>query len=729
MTDRTLPSGQVIRGVPDNFTNAQLKEYAIANGLATEEDYNRDMKTNADYFSLVGEIGGSVGGAIAGAKYGASVGTAVSPFFGTLIGGAVGAATGYFAGEVIESYSEDRDFDVEKETQNALKAGATDAAFGGAFGVLGKGLSAVYKHMRAMFQPVYLKGGNESEVAETVLAIRRGETTLEEVAARGDINAEFVKSVEESLVKRTEDLERAARLQSKLADSGTGLFPSQAVPEYKGMGLAQDYSSSSYLLGKNYDETLKGQDDYITAQFTELVGRATTDKTREETGIALAKLVQDSDKALQAVVDPLYKAIDKEGAVFVGTGNVKNAVRRGYDKLRAKTSSQQSVMKAVNAIPARLTPAEVVKQKRKLTQLLPNVAGDPIARKMINSALKNLDGTLARNKNLVRPASTIALGKEALNLLTNKFGETGISGGHKEIAQKLNNLRKDMSFSEAHKELSELKARQRNMQKSVGEKSTQAEKLINRAIGELENSMESAAKNFNPELKIKYNNLKNMYKEGVDTIHGKWITKALNKDNVADIGQYLVKSGENIGVNEVKALIAKAKELKVDNAGNNILESIEKEFLNNLFPQKNTKEGVDFVRRMNTAKFRDTFNAIVGKEKGDKLVELGKEIKQLSDGIKGSESALSLSVRSGELSGIRKPTLGGGVSLALIGAFVKKAMSPEKIQSQINQLKIINKKLLKGEPIPKGLMTKFMENAGQTGAGAGLAIGATVPQE
>ena len=56
-------------------------------------------------------------------------------------------------------------------------------------------------------------------------------------------------------------------------------------------------------------------------------------------------------------------------------------------------------------------------------------------------------------------------------------------------------------------------------------------------------------------------------------------------------------------------------------------------------------------------------------------------------------------------------------------------MSPEKIQSQINQLKIINKKLLNGEPIPKGLMTRFMENAGQTGAKAGLAIGATVPQE
>ena len=132
---------------------------------------------------------------------------------------------------------------------------------------------------------------------------------------------------------------------------------------------------------------------------------------------------------------------------------------------------------------------------------------------------------------------------------------------------------------------------------------------------------------------------------------------------------------------------------------------------------------------MNTAKFRDTFNAIVGKEKGDKLVELGKEIKQLSDGIKGSESALSLSVRSGELSGIRNPTFSSGLGFVVLGSFVKKAMSPQKIQSKINQLKIINAKLLNGEPIPKGLMTRFMENAGQTGAGAGLAIGATVPQE
>ncbi len=722
MTDRTLPTGQVIRGVPDDYTNAQLKAYAIANGLATEEDYNRDMRTTADYISLVGEIGGSVGGALAGAKYGASVGTAVSPFFGTLIGGGIGAALGYFGGEVIESYVEDRDFDVEKETKRALEVGVTDAAFGAGFGILGKGLSAIYKPVRNVFQPVYVKGGNESEVANIALAIKRGDTTLEEVASRSDISEEQIKLISESIGKRQEELERVSRLHTKLQERGTGLLPTQAVPEYRTGEFAQDYASSSYFLGRNYDNILKEQDDYITAQFTELVGRATKDKTREETGIALTKLVRDSDKALQAVVDPLYKAIDKEGAIFVGTGNVKNAVKRTYDKLVSKTKAQQSVMRVVSNIPAKLSPAEVVKQKRKLSQLYPNVKQDPVARRMVNSAIKNLDNTL-KGKKFVRPVSTIKLGQDALNELTTKTGEAGISGAYRTLANKLVNLRGSMSFSEAHKELSNLKALQRDMQQSVGEKSTKAEALINKAIGALEESMETTAKNFNPELKKKYDAVKGMYKEGINTIHGDWIVKALRKDNVADIGQYLVKGGENIGVKEVKALIAKAKELKVDNAGENLLESIEKEFINNLFPQKNANEGLSFMRRMNEGKFADTFNAIVGKEKGRKLVELGREIELMSKGIKGSETALSLSIRSGEISQVRSPSALGAIAYGLLGWAAKKGLDPKRIQTQISQLKVINDKLNKGEPIPKGLLDNMMKNLGQVGAVGGLGVG------
>ncbi len=89
MADRTLPNGRTIKGVPDNFSNEDLKAYAIAEGFATEEDYNQDLETSADYLSLLGEVGGGLGGAYLGAAYGSAVGPV-----GTLIGGALGAGIG-----------------------------------------------------------------------------------------------------------------------------------------------------------------------------------------------------------------------------------------------------------------------------------------------------------------------------------------------------------------------------------------------------------------------------------------------------------------------------------------------------------------------------------------------------------------------------------------------------------------------------------------------------------
>ena len=142
MADKTLPNGQVIRGVPDNISDADLKEYAIMTGAATEADYNRDRQTKADYLSTVGELGGGVAGAMIGASIGSAVpivGTAI----GGLVGGAIGTAAGYFGGEAIESFVEDRDFDVEQATDESIRAGMTDAAFSGAFGVLGKGFKTI----------------------------------------------------------------------------------------------------------------------------------------------------------------------------------------------------------------------------------------------------------------------------------------------------------------------------------------------------------------------------------------------------------------------------------------------------------------------------------------------------------------------------------------------------------------------------------------------------------
>lgn len=712
MVDRTLPNGRILSGVPDDLTNEELKQYALVTGAATEEDYNRDLETNADYLSLVGEVGG----AVAGASYGASIGTALLPGFGTVLGGAVGAGLGYFAGELAESYVEDRDFNLEQATEESLKAAATDAVFGAGFGVLAKGIKNVWTPVRNSFEPQYLRAGTETEAGQAALAIQRGETTLEEIANSGEVSAEFVEIIVKNLSKREEELVTSLELQRKLEARGTSMMPKQAVPEDTVAGFAQDYSKASQFIGKTYDDLVEGQEEYIVKQFDEVLGASTASKTREETGIALAKLVKDADKALYAQVDPIYKAIDKEGSVSLGMGSIKNSAKRAFNASANKSSTSRSALSAIDSIPARLSPAEVTTQIRKLKDIAARFPPDEaVANKMIAGAIKNLQTQLKRHPRLVRPKAAITRGREALKTLVTREGTTGLLGQHKKMATKLSSLRDDMSFHEAHLELSELKAMQRDAASSVGEKNSKAESLINRAIGDIEDSMQQASSKFNPALQAKYNGVKNMYKEGVNTIHGDWIVKALKKDNVADIGQYIVKAGENISVKQVKALIAKAKELKVDNAGENLLESIERQYINNLFPNKTVAEGMKFMSDMKNDKFADTFKAIVGKEKADKLKLLSDEIELLARGIDGSEAALSLSVRSGELSQLRKPSAVGALLYPLVGAAARSQLKGANVTKKLNLAKAAVSQLKAGKTPSKGILIELLgkKDAGQ----------------
>ena len=720
MADKTLPNGQVIRGVPDNISDADLKEYAIMTGAATEADYNRDRQTKADYLSTVGELGGGVAGAMIGASIGSAVpivGTAI----GGLVGGAIGTAAGYFGGEAIESFVEDRDFDVEQATDESIRAGMTDAAFSGAFGVLGKGFKTIYQPARALFQPKYFATPRDAGAAETAMAIQRGETTLEEVIQKGNYGEEYIKEITEQLGKRGDELATTAELQGKLTAMGGTMLPAQAAKEYG--TYAQDYASSSYFMKGIYDDILAKQDNYITKQFKEILGKTTDDKTRQETGEALSALVRDSERALQVVVDPIYKAIDKEGAINLATGRIKNNAARTFGTIRNPSSTARTIMNTINKIDASLTPAQVYKEMRALRQLSKNIApNDAGSRKLLKSAQNNLKATL-KGKRFVHPNSTIAKGKEALDTIITKEGTTGILGTHKKIANKLANMRENMSFSEAHVELSELKALQRDMVASVGTKNSKAEKLIGDAIGEMEKAMDTASKNFNPALKKKYDDVKELYKDGINTINGDWIVKSLKKDNIADVGQYLVKAGESLGVQDVKKLLAKAKELGVDTKGNNILESIEKEFINNLFPTGSAQSGLKFMDKMQSAKFADTFNAIVGKEKAEKLKTLGEEIQILSRGVEGSETALSLSIRSGEIGVVRDPFTIKSIAYPILGAVARGQLKGKAITKKVNALKAANAQMRAGKPIAKGTMDAIMEGLPTAAAYTGGVIG------
>jgi len=537
-----------------------------------------------------------------------------------------------------------------------------------------------------------IKGGTDTDAAKAALAIQRGETTLEEIIGNSNLSEEYVDLIRRNLETQADELTARVALQEKLVARGTTMVPSQAVPEYTPANLAQDYTQSSVFLGKMYDDIIEEQDSFIVDSFKNILGESTDKLTRYETGQAIQKLVQDSDRALNAVVTPLYKAIDKDGE------------------------------NRVNKINDTLSPAEVTKEMaalRRLGEQIPPT--DPTAKKMLNSAIRNLNNTL-KGKKFVRPVAAINRGKAALNSLTKKDGTTGLMGLHKKMADKLVSMRSNMSFNEAHLELSTLKAMQRDAVRSVGEKSTKAEKLVNEAIGDLENAMEAAAKNFNPDLKQKYDAVKNIYKEGVQTIHGDWLVKALRKDNVADIGQYLVKGGEAMSVKQVKDLISKAKQLKVDVSGNNILESIEREYLNTLFPANTLNEGLSFMKNMKDNKFADTFAAIVGKDKANKLLEFGKEIEILSKGLKGSEGALSLTVRGQELGAVRDPISVTSLVYPLLATVAKGQMSPANVTKKLNQIKAMNKQLVSGKPITEEKVARVLGLNTQTGLITGAVL-------
>jgi hypothetical protein len=721
MADRTLPNGRIIKGVPDDFSNEDLKAYAIAEGFATEEDYNQDFETSADYLSLLGEVGGGLGGAYLGAAYGSAVGPV-----GTLIGGALGAGIGYFAGELGESYAEDRDFDVEQAGTEALQAAAVDAMFGAGFSAIGKVVSKVWSPVDKLFSPTYIRGGNESEAAQAALAIQRGEKTLDDVVAEG-FSPEQLNLIRTNLGKRTEELEQIETLNTKLRARGAQMLPQQATPEFRGAGLAQDYAASSAFLKSEYEAILKDQSDWIKDSFEEvLTGQLSKGLSRDQLGTAVQALVQDADKALSAKASSLYRAIDKEGAVFLGTGAVKNNAKRAQ-QAGASSSDVNSAAKVILGLSDKLSPAETTKAINRLRTLSKNYQ-NPKARNMLNSAAANLKNQMARHERLIKTEDTRQLGTKALNELTKRSGESGILGAHRKIAEKLVSMRDEMSFAETHLELSTLKAMQRDAAASMGEKSSKAENLINKAIDSLSKSMDTKANQFNPVLNQKYKQVSDLYREGIKDIHGDWIVKSVNQGNPAKIGEFLALNGERTGIEQLGKLINRAKSLGKDVDGENLFKSIERSYLNSLFPTRSPEEGVNFVNKINNEKFADTFNAIVGKERGNKIRTLANEIDLLAKGIQGSEGALSLSIRGGEISTVKSFSLSGAIFYGLLGKAVKGQISPENVTKKIALAKQANARLAKGEAIPQGMIAGILgkEDALKV---AGLMTGALVPQE
>lgn len=728
--DKTLPNGTIVRGLPDDMTDDDFKRIAIQNGYATVEEFSRDTETAADYLSTVGEIGGG----LAGAYYGAAAGTAVLPGLGTaiggILGGAFGTAFGSATGEIAEAALEGRSVDGKEVAEQASEAAKTDVLFGVGFGIAGKALGTIAKPIYNMIRSTPSESSLEAAIHKAALDVKNGLMDAETAARTYDIPPESLSRFEQEMLKSEDDILRAANLQDKLERRGGRLLPSQVPGSQKGLA-AQEIAQASFVLRREVDDAIDVQNKYIRDSFGEVLD-TTAGLTRDETGKAIAALAEDTTKALKETVAPMYNTIDKLGKVNISTVDTIQAANDSLRKLgRNADASAKAAKQAIAKLPMFPQPKEVAKQVARLektkAQLL-KAGGSGPAVKMLNDAIKGLEKKLT-GPQFVDTTATQKLGTLALDRLIRKGGVSGIEGKYAKRAKDLLQLRNKMSFSEAHEELSNLKSLMRDMDADLGSKDSQAYKLMSEATERLESAMNKTASRLNPELRETYKAATDMYREGIKVINGDWIVKSLNKDNPAKIGEDLVAAGEQIGVDSVRALIAKAKELKSNNQGENILESMQSTYLNTLFSQRTARESEQFAEKMLQKPFRDTFNAIVDPVTAKQLDSLAKEVTLLQKGLVGSESAATLTVRGREIGAITDPGLVKTAVFGVIGNSVRNKLSAKAIQQNIKDVQQLNAMFRAGKKIPTSLVERFIENSGLTGIQAGQVANALLGGE
>lgn len=164
--DVRLPNGAIIKGIPIGVSKEEVQDKAIANGLATLEDFAPQVTSNGQEVDLpwyqdVGnflkknmEIPLGLGGAGAGAALGVPFGPP-GMIVGGIIGGSIGSGTGSLTSDVLEG----KDLDFREAVKESLISAGFDVATLGA----GKVLKPAYLTAKSAL------GYTPKEVAEEII--------------------------------------------------------------------------------------------------------------------------------------------------------------------------------------------------------------------------------------------------------------------------------------------------------------------------------------------------------------------------------------------------------------------------------------------------------------------------------------------------------------------------------------------------------------------------------
>ena len=302
-------------------TNSQVEGVGLASGLVTDNKLLEELKTAfatevkggrqqvlkridkpetdkpswADWVAPSLSISASLAAGIPAARYGAMAGAAFPPY-GPAVGATVAglAATiplvfgSEYAGNAVEDLVEGREFNPDRAFQEAMDAAQTDAIIQIALPVIGTSAKTIYT------------GGKKLLTGKAGLT----DDAIEEVA---DFQA------------RLKDYDPDLTLLPAAATRGKKTYSTQIA-------------RVSQLSKKTVERLLTGYDKYMGAQINEVIGKF-KGATPSEQGEALQTFIQQSKMAIDDIVDPIYKNIDKLGkGVIVDPAQAGMALAQQFKK-------------------------------------------------------------------------------------------------------------------------------------------------------------------------------------------------------------------------------------------------------------------------------------------------------------------------------------------------------------------------------------------------------------
>lgn len=305
----------------------------------------------------------------------------------------------------------------------------------------------------------------------------------------------------------------------------------------------------------------------------------------------------------------------------------------------------------------------------------------------------------------------------------------------KTAVEYLETIPNDLNFYEAHKRLSQVKARLNKAIRS-NDGDTDRINVLAATADTLKNAMDEAAEKLSPALKKQYEEVTEMYNKGRKVVTSTYLKKALEVNDPVQIGAMLTSDGLTYGIQEVKELKKLAaeyktklpKDSKVKGLDADPVEGIRKGFLAEILK---TGEGSiqsfqQLQKKLQEPKFKETFDELFkGTATEKKIGELFDELAIL-ERVQSGGSGFQLAVSSSELGAVRNPKV-----FILLRSFIpaflaNRAIAPKNIDKVINMIKTAKVTTNKDLPLPKGYEAKLQQLL--TGQRVGLGLGALANQ-